>query len=361
MKKLILMLCAFLCFISGVAYSQSAASTKFVDGARLTIVGKAFPASFPFHRVDTAVYKGMSKSENQQARCSAGLAILFKTNSAYIKVLPSYKWTYKKDNMTGIAAAGFDLYIKKGNRWEFAGNGVSPERDKEITLVSEMDAAPKECLLYLPIYSELKGLKIGVEDGATIAAIPNPFKIKTVVFGSSYTQGISASRPGMSYPMQLQRNFNLDVCNLGFSGNSKLQPYFAKMLAAVKADVIVLDAFSNPGAELISERLPLFLDVVARSHKDIPVVFVETIYRGNADFNNKIREFESQKRNIAKALMKELIQKYPNVYFIDSPLPESVSHDTTADGIHPSDLGYFTWSQNLGKKLMEILKKQAAH
>lgn len=361
MKKVMLLLCASLYCTCSVIYSQPTASAQFVDATQLTIIGKAFPASIPFHRVDTAVYKGMSRSENQQARCSAGLAILFKTNATYIKVFPTYKWTYKGNNMTGIAAAGFDLYIRKGDQWEFAGNGVAPDPNKEVTLVSEMDTTSKECMLYLPIYSELEGLKIGVEENATITALSNPFKFKTIVFGSSYTQGISASRPGMSYPMQLQRNFNLDICNLGFSGNSKLQPYFAKMLATLKADAIVLDAFSNPSAELIRERLPLFLDIVAKSHKDIPVIFVETIYRGNADFNNKIREFELEKRNTAKALMKELMQQFPNVYFIDSPLPESVSHDVTADGTHPSDLGYFTWSENLGQKLMEILKKQKPH
>ena len=58
-----------------------------------------------YHRIDTVAFKGFSKSENQQARCSAGLAVVFRTNSPQIDLLPSYKWEYRKDNVTGIAAA----------------------------------------------------------------------------------------------------------------------------------------------------------------------------------------------------------------------------------------------------------------
>ncbi|MGJ7029609.1 SGNH/GDSL hydrolase family protein [Niabella hirudinis] len=357
MKKTIWICCAFLGIFFTRANSQADAALTFVDASGLTLIGKAFVTPFPWHRVDTAVVRGMSPSENQQARCTAGLALLFRTNSASISVRPSYKWEQKSDNMTGIARAGFDLYIREGGKWKFAGNGVAPRRDKDITLVANMDSSQKDCLLYLPIYSELADLKIGIETGASIKGIDNPFKTKTIFFGSSFTQGISASRPAMSYPLQLQRNFNIDVCNLGFSGNSKLQPYFARMLAGARADAIVMDAFSNPLAPLISERLEPFLEILVRSHKDIPLIFVETIHREKSNFDRKVSGAEQEKRNTARALMKKLMNKYPNVYFIENPLPAALGHDTSADGVHPSDLGYYYWSQNLGKKLMEILKK----
>ncbi len=337
-------------------YGQGNKQVKFVDANALTIIGKAMPTPFPYHRVDTAVFKGLNASENQQARSSSGLAIVFKTNSSFIDVHPVYKWEHKKDNMTGMAAAGFDLYIKSNNKWVYAGTAAPQNRDSIFTIVSNMDTSEKECLLYLPLYSELASLSIGVQGGAAIKGIPNPFKQKTVFFGSSFTQGISASRPGMSYPMQLQRKLNIDVCNLGFSGNAKLQPYFAELLAAVNADAIVLDAFSNPNEKMIRERLIPFLDIIMKRHTNIPVIFVETIDRANTNFNLKSREIEAQKRKAAQELMADAMKRYKNLHFISNPLPKEVSDETSADGVHPSDLGYYRWAETLGKKLEEIIK-----
>lgn len=337
-------------------YGQGSKQTTFVNATALTITGKALPTPFPFHRIDTTVFKGLSASENQQARSSSGLAIAFITNSSFIDVRPYYKWEHKKDNMTGIASAGFDLYIKQDNKWVQAGTAAAQDRDSSFTIVSNMDTSTKECLLYLPLYSELASLSIGVQAGASIKAIPNPFKRKTVFFGSSFTQGISASRPGMSYPMQLQRKLNMDVCNLGFSGNAKLQPYFAELLAAIDADAIVLDAFSNPNEKMIRERLIPFLDIIMKRHQNIPVIFVETIHRVNTNFNLKSREAEIKKRKAAQELMAGAMKRYKNLYFINNPLPKEASDETSADGVHPSDLGYYRWAETLGKKLTALIK-----
>ena len=356
MKRSIWFLLVICGFFLTSAYGQAGRQTQFIDADVLTITGKALPTPFPYHRVDTAVFKGLSASENQQARCGAGLAIAFTTNSSFIDVHPVYKWEHKKDNITGIAAAGFDLYIKRDNKWVHAGAAAPRIRDSVFTIVSDMDDSEKECLLYLPLYSEIASLRIGVQAGEAIKGIPNPFKRKTVFFGSSFTQGISASRPGMSYSMQLQRKLNMDVCNLGFSGNAKLQPYFAEMLAVVDADAIVLDAFSNPNEKMIRERLIPFLDIIMERHKNIPVIFVETIHRMNTNFNLKSRENEAQKRKAAQELMADAMRRYKNLYFISNPLPEEVSDDTSADGVHPSDLGYFRWAEILGNKLAEIIK-----
>lgn len=344
---------------SVIAFSQTDTDRQFIDASSLTIIGKALPTSNQYHRIDTAVYKGMTSSENQQARCSAGLALTFKTNSTFIDLLPVYKWEHQKDNMTGIASAGFDLYIKRDNKWVYAGTGAPSVRNKVFTIVKGMDTTEKECLLYLPIYSELESLKVGIQKTASINAIPSPFKYKMVFFGSSFTQGTSASRPGMSYPMQIERNLNVNVCNLGFAGNSMLQTYFANVIAAIDADAIVFDAFSNPGEEIIRERLAPFLDVIIKKHKNTPLIFVQTIHRGNTNFNLESRDFEEKKQKAAKELMADIVRKYPNVYFIENPLPEAISGDISADGIHPSDLGYYYWAKNLGNQLNKILKLRA--
>ena len=50
-------------------------------------------------------------------------------------------------------------------------------------MISRMDSSEKECLLYLPNYSELTSLRVGVDEGATITPMENPFRHKIVIFG----------------------------------------------------------------------------------------------------------------------------------------------------------------------------------
>lgn len=64
----------FLLSVALLTVWAAAAQVRFVDATTLNLIGKAQPTSQPYHRIDTVVYKGFTKSENQQVRCSAGRA-----------------------------------------------------------------------------------------------------------------------------------------------------------------------------------------------------------------------------------------------------------------------------------------------
>ena len=102
----------------------AAAQVRFVDATTLNLIGKAQPTSQPYHRIDTVVYKGFTKSENQQVRCSAGLALVFKTNSSRIDLLPEYtSFVYNGSSTPRVASEGFDpLYPQR------AASGCTPPR-----------------------------------------------------------------------------------------------------------------------------------------------------------------------------------------------------------------------------------------
>lgn len=65
-------------------------------------------------------------------------------------------------NLTRVAQKGLDLYIKRDGKWQFAGVGIPGGVTTEKVLVDNMGTEEKECLLYLPLYDELKSLEIGV-------------------------------------------------------------------------------------------------------------------------------------------------------------------------------------------------------
>ena len=80
------------------------------------------------------------------------------------------------------------------------------------------------------------------------------------------------------------------------SGNCKLQPYFADYLGDVKdADAMVFDAFSNPDAKMIEERLIPFIERIRAKLPSTPLIFVQTIYRESGNFDLRSRKIEEDK------------------------------------------------------------------
>lgn len=359
MKKLLTIVA--LAFASAMLSAQTPKNVvyEFTEASDLNLIGKIHKDTpNPYHRVDTVKYKGFTVGENRQVRCPAGLAVLFKTNSTSISVKTEYGWEYNAVNTMPIAYRGYDLYIKDGDQWLWAGSGATkPENGKDnLVIVKDMDKTEKECMLYLPIYSEVYSVKIGTDKGSKIEALESPFRHRIGIFGSSFTHGISTSRPAMSYPMQLMRWTGLQFLSLGCSGNCKMQPYFGEVLCDAEVDALVFDAFSNPNAKMIEERLFPFIEQLQKSHPDIPLIFQQTIYRERRNFNTSVEAGENAKQEMAAKLMKEACKKYKNVYFIQTDATDEL-HETSVDGTHPGDYGYTLWAKSIEKPLLKILKK----
>ena len=359
MKKIFSVALLFALAYSLTAQTPKGVKYSFTEASELNLIGKIHPDTpNPYHRVDTVKYKGFTESENRQVRCPAGIAVLFKTNSSVISVKTVFGWEYQAVNTMPMAYRGYDLYIKKDGQWLWAGAAAPSHNDpnKNIVIARDMDSSVKECMLYLPMYSELYSVKIGVEKGAMIESLESPFRYRVGIFGSSFTHGISTSRAGMSYPMQLMRFTGIQFLSLGCSGNCKMQPYFGEVLCDADVDALVFDAFSNPGASMIEERLFPFIEQIQRAHPDIPLIFQQTIYRERRNFNQVNDKSERAKQETAARLMKEACRKYKNVYFIQTNATDAL-HETSVDGIHPGDYGYTLWARSIEKPLIKILKK----
>ena len=360
MRFLFSILAALTLTFSALAQTPKDVTYVFTEASDLNLIGKIHENTpNPYHRVDTVKYKGFTKGENRQVRSAAGLAVLFKTNSTTISVKTTFGWEYQANNTMPLAYRGYDLYIKENGKWIYAASGAPKHgapAGKNVVLIRNMDGKEKECMLYLPIYSELYSVQIGVQDGSYIESLESPFKHRIGIFGSSFTHGISTSRAGMSYPMQLMRSTGLQFLSLGCSGNCKMQPYFAEVLCDANVDALVFDAFSNPRAPMIKERLFPFIEKIQSAHPDIPLIFQQTIYREKRNFDTNEEAKEKAKQETAAKLMAEACKKYKNVYFIqtNASMP---SHETSVDGIHPDDYGYTLWAKSIEKPLLEILKK----
>ena len=361
MKKLII--CPLLVLFSIVLNAQEYEYTEATD---LTIIGKLMPGKTqnPYHRVDTTLYKGFNKRENQLVRMSSGMGCVFSTNTKSLKVLTEYGHKDEPVNTNLISARGYDLYILKDGQWLWAASGVNRANDlsKPLSLINNMDGKEHTCLLYFPTYSEVKSIKIGVEKGSTLKAVDNPFRHRIAIWGSSYTHGSSTTRAGMAYPAQLSRSTGLQLLSLGCSGSCRLQDYFCNVLVDVEADAFIFDTFSNPSADTIRERLVPFIDRMIEAHPGKPLIFQQTIYRERRNFNTLEDEREQAKMDVAAEIFKEIKstkegkEKYKDVYFI-IPNACSTSHEASVDGVHPDNSGYILWAQSIEKQVLKILGK----
>ena len=338
------------------AMAQNTPTFVYTEASDLTLTGKLMDPPNPYHRVDTVRFKGFTKSENNQVRNSAGIAVAFKTNAKNISVLTEYGDVGWPNNTGGFSARGYDLYIRRDGRWIWAGAGVPGDLTKPFNVISNMDGTMKECLMYLPILSEEYSVKIGVEEGSVLEPLPNPFRHRIGIFGSSFTHGISTSRAGMAYPAIFTRDTGLQLLSLGCSGNCKLQSYFADVLAAADVDAFIFDTFSNPNPDQIKERLFPFIEKVQAAHPGKPLIFQRTIYREWRNFNVGTAESEANRIAVVDSLMKIACKKYKDVYYIH-PNASAPDHETTQDGTHPSDRGYQLWAQSIEKPVKRILRK----
>lgn len=338
--------------------SISAQEYTRIDGRELTLLGKLMPTPNPYNRVDTCVFKGFTPSENTQVRLSSGLALAFKTTSKSIGIKAEYGYKDMGLNSTGIALRGYDLYIRKDGDWIWAASGcpkLGNEND-QFFLAKDFVEGEKECLLYLPLYSELYSLELVVDKGSKTEALEAPFSHMVGIFGSSLTQGIGNSRPGMAYPAQFTRHTGIQLLSLGCSGNCKLQSYFADVLCAAEVDALIFDCFSNPNAAQIEERLFPFIEKIQAAHPDIPLIFITTVRREGRNFRTAMEDKESSKWDMAEKLMAQACRKYKNVYFLHTSAA-APDHETSVDGSHPTDEGYRRFSASFEKQATKILRK----
>lgn len=357
-RFLLFTLVSFFLFCAPAAVKCQNKTIKFTDARQLTLIGKISQSPTYYHRIDTLAFPYIPKNVKNLATHSAGLAVSFRTNSSKILI----KWCTSprrpSSNMTGIAFEGMDLYIKRADRWQYAGVAVPKSTEcSEAVVVENMAAGNKSCLLFLPTYDETISLEIGIDSGTTIEALENPFKKIIPVYGSSIVQGASASRPGMAYPARLSRETGYNFLNLGFSGNGKMEPAVADMIAMFPMDAIILDCVPNPSPQEILERTANLVKTIRNSHPRIPIIAIQSVAREKGNFDTKVAARVRLKDKYFREEIEKVQEQDPNLYLISAEDLMGNDQEGTGDGIHPNDLGFDRMLRKIKPKIMKILSR----
>lgn len=340
------------------SFAETADTLYYTDAQQLSLIGKPFESGPFYHRLDTAAFPEIPQPVKRLLTHSAGLAVSFSTNSTKIAAKWCTGLRKPGNNMTAIAVEGLDLYIKRDGKWQYAGVGRPATNEcNTYTLVQDMEPGEKECLLYLPLYDETTSLQIGVERGADISAMPNPFKKNILVYGSSIVHGASASRPGLAYPARLSRETGYHFLNFGVSGNAKMEPEVAEVIAQMDMDAFILDCVPNSSPEQVTARTANLVKAIRARHPGVPIIAIQSIVREGGNFNRSIGERVTMQNANFEREISQLQRQVDDLYLITAEGLLGDDHEATTDGTHPNDLGFDRMLQKIRPAVLEILTR----
>jgi len=355
------LICTFLFVLISTLFvqAQSSENITYIDGRSLTVLGR--PNSVnpdSFHRIANEKLNLIPELVKSLSGNSAGINICFQTNSPNIHL----KWKLEKLNswwnMTSIAVNGIDLYGRRNNEWQYVGSAKPVSESNDFTIAKNLDGQLRHYLLYLPLYSEVTSLEIGVDSEAIIMpADPDILPTrKVVIYGSSITQGASASRPGMTYSSIIGRCLNIETFNMGFSGSGKMEIEMAGIIAEMPADLFILDCVPNSSPEEIKLRTIPFVRLLRETNPDVPILMVESIFREGGYWDSEIGSRVKEQNRVFKEAYEALKNSDMKLlFYLETDNLLGKDHEATIDGTHPSDLGHKRIASIMCEEVEKIL------
>ena len=350
---------------SSLDTENSFESFTYHDASQFNILGKV-PNTKTYARLPQEAKGNVRKAVWNLSKSTAGISIRFSSNTTAVRVRWNLLRNPTMSNMTPIGSKGLDLYIYKNDRWQFA--GVARPQDSiynESTIINGMIKEEREYLLNLPLYDGVTSVEIGIDENAEIKKPARKIidrKNPVIFYGTSITQGASASRPGLTYAALIERKFNKEVINLGFSGNGRFEKEVSSHFMPADPALIILDCTPNSAADTIRKNLPELLDYIRSVNKTVPIMLVETIIRDYAHFKKDDPDifgtpgYLNHQNSTLYDIYKEYRTTDMNLHFINSKDLIGSDNEATIDGTHFNDLGNFRAYEKLSKEIIEILK-----
>lgn len=319
------------------------------DITALGVEGRGFTDTKHFYDRLPAKAEGVVRAPIWRlSQDSAGMCVRFVTDATTIHA----RWTLRDkglamDHMPATGVSGLDLYFKGSDgKWKWIAMGRPTQfPTNAVQLVSGIPAGEREYILYLPLYNGVTTVEIGFPHRNSVKkAPPYPDGRKPILFyGTSITQGGCASRTGMVHPAILGRWLNYPVVNLGFSGNGRMEPEMAELIAETDPSVFVLDCLPNMNGDMIRERLAPFVRTLRAAHPEIPILLVEDRTYGTAILKPSSRRANERNRTELRQAYYRLKESgVKDLHYLpgNKLLDDDIDNYGTVDGSHPTDLGF---------------------
>ena len=349
--------------------TTSAAATDFrffdVHSAPFSLEGLAWKEANhgAFYRLPPDLGEpDLSANELRLARYSAGVAVRFRSNSPEIMLRARLAHNDDTTQSRPGGLRGFDTYRRLPGGPLLHNRTLAPDFAATEVLAEcgrNRDGILCDWLIDLPCYRSIESLEIGLKEGSALLP-PPPHRIPAPIlfYGSSITQGSSATRPGNTYTAMLCRDLDAEQVNLGFSGNAIGEPILARAIASLDLSAFVLDYDHNAylTSDLEETHEPFFR-IVRDAHPDLPILILSMCdFRTYSLHTNKAETAAADRREVIRRTYQHALDNGDqNVYFIDGETLFGDDHvdACTVDTCHPNDLGFFRMYQ----RILPVLQK----
>ena len=322
--------------------------------APFAIHGLYAPGTEPgLKRMPDSVGRTINETAARLYTNPSGGRVRFATDSRCIAVRMRVPYVTHRTIMPLLTSVGVDVYVREDGRDVYQ-TSIRPPCDMTDgyeSIAYLPDRRMREVTLYLPLYNDVTSVEIGLQKDARLTGAPGYARALPVVFyGSSITQGASASRPGMSYPAIAARLLDCDFVNLGFASAARGEQSVAAYIASLPCSAFVLDYdYNAPSPEHLRATHRAFFETVRAGHPDIPILMLSRPVIRQTEETRLRREIILETWRAARE------RGDARVRFLDgcAILGEQGREDCLADGIHPNDLGAYRMAAAVARALAE--------
>ena len=299
------------------------------------------------------------------SRQTPGLSLRFVSNAPEMIVQYKLSATIPTRNTSAVAANSVDLYaIDSDGLWHWA-SSKSLIKDSvqhvffQLLANDNFHKLGREYQLFLPLFSSIDDLKIGVPQGSLLKPLPVRAEKPIVVLGSSIVQGEGATRPGLAWTNILSRNLDRDVLNFSFGENGFLEKGLIEQINDTDARIYVIDGLLDLANESIdSIKLSRYIidavKIIRARHPLIPILCTEHAGYTDGYLHPNRQTYADRSNRVLSAALNQLKGENIIGIYMLTQKEINIQMDDMSDGAHPNDMGMMKYAAAYEKKLREI-------
>lgn len=304
-----------------------------------------------YWRLPADVIDQVNSGVSEVAKFPSGARVRFATDSRRIALCAVVGPAGYIKNVGAIGKCGLAGYVD--GEWHYVVYPAASDAE-EMTGAYDLDGKMHEHTVYLPLFTPLYDLMIGLDDDAQVKP-PRPYAVqKPIVFyGSSITNGASATHAGNAYVSIVCRRLDASFLNLGFSGSARGEESIARYIAGLDMSLFVMDYDHNaPDAAHLEATHERFFRIVREAQPDLPIALIS-----KPDFDIDPEGNAARRAVIRRTYEHALAAGDARVRFIDGEtlFGTTERRDCLVDGTHPNDLGFRRMANAITPVLRELL------
>jgi len=224
------------------------------------------------------------------ASATAGVRLRFVSDTRSLRLTTQQRLAAAVDEGE-MRPCAYDLFVDGERFARKAAQGgavLTPDGDligdeRAVIAFDDLEPGPKSLELWLPQSATVSVLGLGIDEGASIVAWPDP-RPRLVFHGSSISHCMEADGPSGSWPAVASALADARLLNLGWAGSCLLSAQAARIIRDQPAAAIVLKLGINVWADgMLRDRAFLdsahaMISIIRERHVTTPLVIVSPIY-----------------------------------------------------------------------------------